>query len=197
MTKYDPDAKPDDDARSGIAQNAHGDTIVPMEAAISARDSTKLHRQAEFSEQIIEERSKRAGEPLRMEGLKPLPPEMMSQRTPRGVIPGGAGALDMVPSMRKTIPAPFKRPRIDIDHHGKTWGYLRARDVAAGDIVVDFGKIERVTPYVHHEPDFTSRGRPTVATREGIILTNIAGDGMDVDSHEQLRVFRVHEEAAE
>lgn len=196
MTRFDSSARPDDDARSGISENAEGTTITPIEAVISKKDSSKLHRQAEFAEQIIEERQKRVSEPVHLAGLKPLPAEMRKNIAPSGVIPGGPDALSQVPSMRRAVPPPYQRPRISIDHHGKTWAYLQAHQVREGDIVVDFGKILSVTPYLRHETRFNpDTGRQLrVATHEGILLTNIAGGSRDHNAREQLRVFRVHEE---
>lgn len=196
MTRFDPDARPDDDARSGIAQNEQGTTITPIEAVISEKNTRSLHRQAELTEQIIEERQKRAKEPVHLDGLKPMPAGMRKNIAPSGVIPGGPDALSQTPSMRRAIPPPYQRPRISIDHHGKTWAYLQAHQVREGDIVVDFGKIARVTPYLKHDTELnpeTGRFR-RVATAEGILLANIAGESRDCGAQDQLRVFRVHEE---
>lgn len=190
MTRFDPDGRPDDDARSGIAENEHGTTITPIEAMIDRDSTRKLHAQAELSAQILEERTKQAKAPVHMAGLKPLPDELRKAAPAAGVIPGGPDALGMTPRMARTIPAPYQRPRIAVDHHGKTWGYAAADTVEPGDIVVDFGKVERSTPYVQHELIAGVRA----ATVEGIILTNIAGSQLDVKSDEQLRVFRVHDQ---
>jgi hypothetical protein len=190
MTKWDSSARPDPDAESAVRDD--GTMITPIEAVISGKSSKKLHVAAELSEQIADERQKRQSEPVHMEGLKPLPPGM--PRLPSGVIPGGSDATTLVPSMRRTIPAPYHRERISVDHHGKTWEYMAADQVVKDDIVVDFGKIAHVTPYVAHDTDPTSRGRRRIASHEGIVLVNIVGERKDVRSQEQLRVFRVHEE---
>jgi hypothetical protein len=191
VTKWDSSARPDPNAESGVRES-DGATITPMEAVISEKSSKKLHAAAELTEQITEERAKRQSEPVHMDGLQPLPSGM--PRLPNGVIPGGDLATTLVPSMRKTIPVPFKRESINAGRHGKTWAYMAADQVVKDDIVVDFGKIARVTPYVAHQTDPTSRGRRRIATREGIVLTNIVGEDRDVGSQDQLRVFRVHEE---
>lgn len=193
MNRWDPDARPNKDAEAAV--NEHGENIVPIEAVISDKNSKSLHKQAELTEQILAERRSRAKEPVHMEGLKPIPDALRSTLPGAGVIPGGPEAMGLAPSMRRAIPAPYQRDRISIDHHGKTWGYMKASDVQPGDIVVDFGKIHMATGFVEHDTDFSSRGRPIVATREGIKLTNIAGDFRDFDSQEQLRVFRVHDAA--
>jgi hypothetical protein len=189
VTKYDPDAKPDADARSGVGENALGETIVPVEAVVSAADTKKLHRQADFAEQINDERARRSKEPVKMAGLKPLPPELMSKVPGAGVIPGGPEALGLTPTMRRSIPEPYKRHRIDIDHHGKTWAYARADSVAAGDIVVDFGKIEVLDTEVIHE----EVNGVWAATSAVLVLTNIMGERRKFDPDEQLQVFRVHD----
>jgi hypothetical protein len=208
VTRYDSDARPADDARGGAGQNELGETVVPMEAVISEKDSRKLHAQAELTEQVIEERQKRAREPVRMEGLKPLPDAMRAGVPGHGVIPGGPGALDAAPGMRRTIPAPYQRPRISIDHHGKTWGYARADTVSPGDIVVDFGKIEEAYERVVHKnldelvdgdikydwatPPYITGDQVAVGT--DWVMVNIAGEVKVTDPDEQLRVFRVQEE---
>lgn len=187
MTRFDPEARPDPDARSDV--NALGQEITPIEAVIDAKSTKKLHAQAELTEQIIAERQARAKEPVHMEGLKPLPADM--PRLPNGVIPGGPGALGMVPSMRRSIPAPFQRQRIAIDHHGKTWGYATAATVEAGDIVVDFGRVGQV----HQQIVYEEIAGIKAATGEQVILVNaIDGKTIVVDPSEQLRVFRVHDQ---
>lgn len=203
MPKYfDPDGQPDADARSGIGVNATGE-IVPLEAGISARDTRNMHREAELAEQISEERAKRS-EPIHMEGLRPMPQELRQGLPGPGMIPGGPGALDLAPSMRRTIPPPYKRDRIAIDHHGKTWGYARASTVEPGDIVVDFGKIVQVASVVKYK-DVGDIGRglllnqryeftgDKVAVGTEVLLVNIAEETRPFDPDEQLRVFRVHD----
>lgn len=185
MTRFDSDARPDDDARSGTGVNASGE-IIPVEAAISATDTRKLHAQAELSEQILEERARRASAPLSMEGLRPLPPG--TPRTPSGVIPGGPGALGMTPAMRRTKPAPFKRQRISVDHHGKTWAYVRADEVRAGDIVPGVGKVEEAGTRVTYDAIAGVRA----ATGSVTWLRN-GGSVTELDPAEQVLAFRVHD----
>ncbi len=186
MTRFDPDARPDPDAESGV--NSEGTTITPMEAVISGQSSKKLHAQAELSAQIMEERQKRAAEPVHMEGLKPLPPGL--PRLPNGVIPGGSDALTMVPSMRRSIPAPYRRESINIGRHGKTWAYAQAGSVQPGDLVVDFGKIAAASEELIYDEVVPGIKAPV---RAEIRLVNIAGEVRIFGQAEQIRIFRKHE----
>jgi hypothetical protein len=187
VTKWDSNARPDPDAESGVRES-DGTTITPIEAVISGKSSKKLHAAAELTEQITEERAKRQSEPVHLEGLKPLPPGM--PRLPNGVIPGGSDATTLVPSMRRTIPAPYKRDRIAIDHHGKTWAYMAAEKVQPDDIVVDFGKIEWAALSTIYDEVAGVRAAVDVE----VCMCNIAGQTKTFDPAEQIRVFRVHEE---
>lgn len=186
MTRFDPDARPVKDAESGV--NDQGTTITPIEAVIDARSTRRLHDDASLTEQILEERKKRA-EPVHMAGLKPLPAGLRAVPG-TGVIPGGEGALDLVPSVRRSIPPPFQRHRIAIDHHGKTWGYLRAEEVQRDDIVVDFGKVYALHAAISYE----EVAGVEAATGVVIVLENVAGETRRFAPEDQLRVFRVHEE---
>jgi hypothetical protein len=185
---WDDNARPDPDAERG--ENASGE-IVPIESVVSAKDSRNLHRQAELSEQIIEERQKRATEPVHMEGLKPLPPEIQKTLPGPGQIPGGPDALGLAPSMRRSIPEPFQRDRIAIDHHGKTWAYGKAETVKLGDIVVDFGLVTGKAFALARED---VGGSADVATDVSVLLTNVAGHTDKFGMFDDLRIFRVHEE---
>ncbi len=186
MTKWDSSARPDPDAESAYRDD--GTLVTPIEAVISEQSSSKLHAAAELSEEIAEERSKRASEPIHMEGLRPLPPGM--PRLPNGVIPGGDSATTLVPSMRKTIPAPFKRERISVDHHGKTWAYMQAAEVLPGDIVVDFGMVAARSEVTCYE--VVAGVKAAVGVE--IHLWNILDERKVADPPDQLRVFRRHDE---
>lgn len=187
MNNWDSDARPDPNAESGVRES-DGTTITPIEAMISEDSSRKLHRQAALAEEIAEERQKRASAPIHMEGLQPLPQGM--PRMPNGVIPGGSDATTLVPSMRKTIPAPYKRPRIAIEHHGKTWAYAKAESVVKDDLVVDFGKIAEVQQRTNYDKIAGLK----VAVGVDVVLINIMDEVKVFDPTEQVRVFRVHEE---
>jgi hypothetical protein len=186
VTKWDENARPDPNAESAMRDD--GTMITPIEAVVSEKSSKKLHAAAELSQQIADEREKRQSEPVHMDGLKPLPPGM--PRLPNGVIPGGSAATTLVPSMRKTIPAPYQRDRIAIDHHGKTWAYMAADQVVKDDIVVDFGKVDDVW----ERTIYASIGGYEAAVGVQVCLLNISGETRTFAPAEQIRVFRVHEE---
>lgn len=205
MNKFDENARASDDALSGTGENASGQ-IIPLESVISEKDSRNMHREAELSEQIIAERTARANAPVHLEGLKPLPQELRNSAVGPGIIPGGPDALGMAPRMAHTIPPPYKRDRIAIDHHGKSWAYARAETVQPDDIVVDFGKVVKVYERVIHQ-DISEIGDGDLKIAPGLItgdrvavgtewvLVNVAGDSAIFDDPaEQVRVFRVHED---
>lgn len=186
MTKWDENARPDPNAESGTRDD--GTVITPMESVISRDASKKLHAAAELSEQISAERRKRQSEPVHMDGLKPLPPGM--PHLPNGVIPGGDAATTLVPSMRRTIPAPYQRPSISGGHHGKTWAYMAADDVRPGDIVVDFGKVDAKAHVLCYEE--VAGVKAAVGTE--VHMWNIIDEQRVFAPTDQIRVFRVHEE---
>jgi hypothetical protein len=185
---WDSSARPDPDAESGV--NSQGEVITPIESAMTAKDVKNIHRQADLSAEIIEERRKRAAEPVHMEGLQPLPSGARMGLPGAGQIPGGPDALDLAPSMRRSVPAPFSRERISVDHHGKSWGYVRAELVEQDDIVVDFGKV-RDKAFVLSREDMA--GYEDVATEATVLLTNITGHARKFGMADQLQVFKVHE----
>lgn len=186
--KFDPEGKVDDDARSGIAENEQGEVITPLEAAIAAKDTKNMHREAERAQEILDERRKRAKEPVHMDGLKPLPPGVNPGGGPTQLQLGVPMEAGTQPSMRRSIPPPFKRKRIEIEHHGKSWAYLRAEQVRPGDQVVDVGLVNEVGTRVLHE----EVNGVWAATGAVIQLWN--NDAVtEVDPDEQVRVFRVHD----
>jgi hypothetical protein len=185
---WDSSARPDPDATA--AENSQGEMITPIESVMTGKDVKNIHRQAELSAEIIEERRKRAAEPIHMDGLKPLPPGARMGLPGHGQIPGGPDALGLAPSMRRSVPEPFQRQRISIDHHGKTWGYVRAELVEPGDLVVDFGKVHDKT-FVLTREDLA--GYEDVATEATVLLTNVTGSARKFGMADQLQVFKVHE----
>lgn len=178
MTRLDRRRKPAVSEKA-VGRNAEGQTITPLEAVLDRKSVDKLHEKAEAEI--------RAPGPVHLDGLKPV---IRRGGPGPGMLPAGDGtSIPMVPRMTRTIPAPHSRPRIAVDHHGKTWAYLQAGSIRKGDIVVDFGKIEHAVPGGTWE----QVAGHNVLVREHIALVNIAGDRMTPDPAEQLRVFRVHE----
>jgi hypothetical protein len=107
----------------------------------------------------------------------------------------GTGSLPAVPSRRRVIPAPFARPRIAVDHHGKSWQRVRARDVSIGDLVVDLGQVtawrEEVRRVRRSEivQDGARPDDPLVAVGTDILLENAEGAELRLDEGTELRVF--------
>jgi hypothetical protein len=178
VTRYDSGGTPAVSEKA-VGANADGQVITPLEAVFDRKSVDRLHEKAEAEI--------RAPEPVHLDGLKPV---VRRGGPGPGMLPAGDGtSIPMVPRMTRTIPAPHQRPRIAIDHHGKTWAYMQAGEVEPGDIVVDYGKIEKAWTWLERE---YVMGQP-VPVREWVVLENIAGVCRNVDPAEQLRVFRVHE----
>ncbi len=50
--------------------------------------------------------------------------------------------VPVVPAVRRVIPPPFRRPRIEAGQHGKTWQMAKASTLREGDIIPDIGRLE-------------------------------------------------------
>jgi hypothetical protein len=146
---------------------------IPLEAMVSER-ALAAH-EAEI---------RRRSEPVRMEGLRPGP-------HPAPVFE--PGEVPPVPRVTRSIPAPFRRPVINLRVPGEAapeWRYIRADAVREGDIVVDFGKVVTAVAYQARE---TVAGHAAVPVSDHIWLENPLGKTMLAGVSDQLRVFRVHE----
>jgi hypothetical protein len=101
--------------------------------------------------------------------------------------------LPRVPSTRRVIPAPFRRPRFDLDRHGRTWSACRADAVKKGDMVAVDGtsfRVDAVETVIRYE---TVAGIPDVATGMKVIITGIAGNQVVLDPGSSVRAFRLAE----
>ena len=85
------------------------------------------------------------------------------------------------------IPPPYRRDRIAVDHHGKTWQYIKADQVTSGDMTELVGKVAGVLPVLRRE---TVAGHEDVAVGTDIILTGIGGATAKVAWTARVRVFR-------
>jgi hypothetical protein len=167
--RYDPGAQGDPRAVTDV--NEAGQVIRPIESALKPASNEQLHEWAERAE-------KQSDKPVPMESLTPISqPDMTIQP---GTMPGA-------PRTVRTIPKPFQRPRIDIEHHGKSWQNASASQVQEGDLVVDHGRIAEVIPHIVREE---VNGVPDVAVADRIALINPLGEALICDPADRLRVFR-------
>jgi hypothetical protein len=95
------------------------------------------------------------------------------------------------PVPRRVIPAPFQRPRIAIDHHGRGWTTCPVDKIAEGDMVVDIGRIARdAETVIRYE---TVAGIPDVAVGMKVVLTGISGNRVPFEPGTRVRAFRLVE----
>jgi hypothetical protein len=145
---------------------------LPVEAFMSGQAIEQVERQTAA-----------AAAPVHAEDLKPISRAEADRRTtfdgehlPRGI-----------PSTRRVIPAPFRRPSINIDHHGKTWQLCRAELVEPGDTVPDVGVVASAEQVTRYE---TVAGVPDVAVGMKVILTGKGGVVRSFGLGEQVRAHR-------
>lgn len=102
-------------------------------------------------------------------------------------IHGVTGAPYKTPQVRKKIPAPHARQRIDLDGGRavkRSWKDTSVLDVKVGDIVASIGRIEAtkeiiVIPAVGDDGDVSWV----------VQLTNVAGDRVDLFGHQRVYAF--------
>ena len=126
-----------------------------------------------------------AAEPVHAEDLVPITKAEAASR-----VTFDGEHLPRVPATRRVIPAPFRRPRFDLDRHGRSWASCRADAVEEGDMVALDGtsfrvaSVERVTRYE------AVAGVPGVATGMKVIITGIAGNQVVFEPGSSVRAFR-------
>lgn len=103
-------------------------------------------------------------------------------------IHGIAGAPYQTPQVRKKIPAPHSRERIDLDGGTsvkREWQDVNIFAVAVGDVVAGFGRVSR-------EPQETvniASGDDPFESRWTVRLTNVLGEVRDYPGHERVFAF--------
>jgi hypothetical protein len=173
-----------------VAEHLDAGHDVPLEAMVS-----------EKAMEQFEDHVRRQAEPVHAEDLIPV-----ARNDPRiqGPAPGNGSVLPKVPVRRRVIPAPFRRPSIHIDHHGKSWQVKHVESVQAGDIVPDVGRVaaaELRTRYVElHtvvKPTELHGRYPSTPVAAGIevVLTGIDGREHLFEPSQRIRVFTAEEHA--
>lgn len=143
----------------------------PMEAFMS-----------DASLEQVEKQTAAAATPVHAEDLIPISSAEAQRRTTFD-----GEHLPNMPTMRRVIPAPFQRPRIAIDHHGRTWQPCKAEDVQVGDTVPDVGRVVDRQLVTRYEP---IAGVPHVAVGMKVILTGAGGITRDFDPQKPIRAHR-------
>lgn len=98
--------------------------------------------------------------------------------------------LPKVPRTMRVLPEPFRRPRFDLDRHGRTWQSCPVGEVQPGDVVPDVGRVASVEDDIRYE---TVAGIPDVATGMKVVLVGIDGSRTAFDPAQQVRAFRLAE----
>jgi hypothetical protein len=138
--------------------------------------------------QQVEQQTRAASAPVHAEDLVPISKAEAAARTTFD-----GEHLPRVPATRRVIPAPFRRPRFDLDRHGRDWTTCRADDVAPGDMVAVDGtsfRVAAVEPVLRYE---VVAGIPDVAVGMKVIITGIAGNQLVFEPGSNVRAFRLAE----
>lgn len=104
---------------------------------------------------------------------------------------GVTGAPYKTPNVRKKLPAPFLRDRIDLDggrRVKRSWKDLSVLKVKRGDLVADFGRIEAVGEFIEH-PD--GHASPTIWR---VRLYNVVGEYRDFPGEQRVFAFTPDED---
>lgn len=109
-----------------------------------------------------------------------------------------------VPQVRRKLPSPFSRPRVDLDggrRVKRTWADVSVLDVRAGDTVANFGKVSERAEFINvTHGDLSLRDVVTSIDDKTIPiwrvrLYNVMGDYQDFPGEQ--RVFAFTAEAAD
>lgn len=133
----------------------------------------------------------RRSAPVHAGALKPISKAEAARRTTFD-----GQSLPRLPSTRRVIPEPFRRPVISLSlpwEPKKVWSYVRADQVLAGDIVPDIGLVQSVSQTVRREVLAT----PVMGWTDVAVGTDVTITGPEryvtVDATDQVRVFRVED----
>lgn len=130
-------------------------------------------------EQVAAQTSKAA---VHAEDLVPISKaEAVARTTQHG------DSLPSMPATRRVIPAPFRRPRIDMDRHGRAWQRVLPEKIEPGDVVPGVGRVHSVETVNRYE---MVAGVPDVAVGMKVIITGAAGTELACDPSVRIQAFR-------
>lgn len=135
-------------------------------------------------EQVAAQTSRAA---VHAEDLRPISKAEAAARTTQH-----GDTLPSMPATRRVIPAPFKRPRIDMDRHGRTWQRVLPDRVEPGDMVPGVGRVASVETVTRYE---MIAGVPDVAVGMKVIITGASGAELTCDPSVRIQAFRPAEDA--
>jgi hypothetical protein len=124
-------------------------------------------------------------EPVHAEDLTPISPAAAAARTRFD-----GDSLPRAPQTRRVIPAPFRRPVINLTlpwEAKRQWGSCPAEDVEEGDTVVDIGLVVS-TEYKMRRA--TVAGVKNVAIGFDVVLTGKGGISRTFAAQDMVRAFR-------
>lgn len=104
-------------------------------------------------------------------------------------IHGVTGAPYKTPSVRRKLPAPFSRTRIDLDGGAqlkRSWKDVPVVEIKAGDIVANFGRVQSVNEFIK-TPSLDALTDREVTWR--VRLINVMNEYQDFPGHERLFAF--------
>lgn len=114
-------------------------------------------------------------------------------------------SLPNAPGMRRVLPKPFQRQRVNLDRHGRAWKQCRADAIEVGEMVVGVGRVVDREIKVRYVPKWEVCGYiPTVdeippdmeelvAVGTDIVLTGMGGAVVTYDAADSVRTFRKEE----
>lgn len=128
------------------------------------------------------ERANRPDKTVRQGDLVPISPAEAAARTTFD-----GEHMPRLPSLRRVIPEPFRRDRVDLTRHGRSWQTCRADAVEAGDMVVDVGRVMSTEAVIRYE---TVAGIPDVATGMSVVIKGAGGNELVLQPGDTVRAFR-------
>jgi hypothetical protein len=98
--------------------------------------------------------------------------------------------MPLIPRTQRVIPPAFRRPSIEISHHGRAWERVNAEDVARGDTVPGVGLVVKAETVRRLQP---VDGWGGVVESMKVILTGKSGTSVAFDLGEQVQAHRLAE----
>jgi len=126
-----------------------------------------------------------AAPPVPAEALVPISKAEAARRTTFD-----GQTLPNMPVTRRVKPPPFRRSRIEISHHGRTWQYVTAEKVQVGDTVPGVGEVTGRQIVRRYE---TVEGVPGVAVGMKVILTGKGGNVVPFELTDKVHAHRLAE----
>lgn len=104
---------------------------------------------------------------------------------------GVTGAPYKTPSVRRKLPAPFTRSRIDLDggrRIKRSWKDVSVLKIKRGDIVAEFGRVEAQSEFITHIDDMPA------PIRWRVRLYNVMGEYRDFPGEQRVFAFTPDED---